>query len=179
MKSNYKNHRSSLPNASLGFLCFIIFISLSITACKKDAIPGQTNENVQAQTDEQLIVTWGKPDIVVHKGQSIQSAINKAKKGYTIFIDPGIYKEALLVDKPGIKLIGKVSANGDGVVIKNPGDEEYGISVTGNGEDFALAYVTVQNFTEYGVFLDSADNYIISHVKAIDNKEYGIFPVHC
>lgn len=179
MKHYHKNRKPGLLNSSIRLVCFIIFISFSITACKKDAEPQQTNKNVQAQTEEQLMVTWGKPDIVVHKGQSIQSAINKAKKGYTIFIEPGIYKEALLVDKPGIKLIGKVSISGDEVVIKNSGNEEDGIKVTDNGDGFVLANVTVMNFLENGVFLEYADNYIISHVKAINNKQYGIFPFHC
>jgi len=178
MKHNLKR-KTNLLISSIQFLCLVIFTSLLMPACQKDAEPlQQTDETAQAQSDEQLIAKWGAPSFVVHKGESIQSAIDKAKQGSTIFIEPGIYKEALVVDKPNIKLIGKVSLTGNEVVIKNPGDEEYGISVTPNGDGFVLATVAVQNFEEYGVYLDSADNYIISHVKAINNKDYGIFPVH-
>lgn len=179
MKNKYKSSKSNLLSSFIQFLCLIIFTSLLMTACKKDAEPLQTNESLQAQSDEQLIAKWGAPSIVVHKGQSIQAAIDKAKQGATIYIEPGIYKETLVVDKPGIKLIGKVLLTGEEVVIKNPGDEEDGIKVLGNGDGFVLANVTVRNFLDNGVFLVNADNYIISHVKAINNKEYGIFPVHC
>ena len=176
---NKHNGKSNLLHSSVRFLYFIIFISLLMPACKKDAESLQTNENVQAQSDEQLTAKWGAPNIVVHKGQSIQSAINKAKPGSVIFIEPGIYKEALVVDKPNIKLIGKVSLTGEEVVIKNPGNAENGIRVTGNGDGFALANVTVRNFLNNGVFLVNADNYVISHVKAINNKEFGIYPMQC
>lgn len=95
-----------------------------------------------------------------------------------ILIEPGVYKETIVVDKPGIKLIGKFSFS-NAVVIQNPGEENNGIKVSGNGDGFVLANVTVKGFERNGVFLDSADNYIISHVTAIDNEYYGIFPVHC
>jgi parallel beta-helix repeat protein len=175
---NKKQGKLNLLNSSIQFLSFIIFALLLIPACKKDTEPVSTNENAQAQSDEQLTTKWGAPNIIVHKGESIQAAVNKAKNGNTIFIEPGIYKEAIVVDKPGIKLIGKISINGDEVVIKNPGDEDNGIKVTGNGDGFVLANITVRDFEENGVFLDSADNYVITHVKAINNKDYGIFPVH-
>lgn len=43
----------------------------------------------------------------VKEGQSIQAAINKAKPGDTIYVEKGVYKEHLTVDKSDIKLIGK------------------------------------------------------------------------
>jgi parallel beta-helix repeat protein len=151
---------------------------LLFTGCKKDTEPTQFRQDAQSQTPEQLMAKWGTPNIIVHKGESIQAAIDTAKKGSTIFIEPGIYKEALLINKPGIKLIGKLSLNDDAIVIKNPGEENNGVTVRGDGDGFILANVTVKGFERNGVFLDSADNYVISNVKAIDNEEYGIFPVH-
>lgn len=155
----------------------VLICSFSI-GCKKDVAPVQSQEDAQAQSQEQLTAKWGLPDIIVHNGESIQTAINKAKNGIVILIEPGIYKEALVVSKPGIKLIGKFSFQGDAVIIKNPGNEENGISVTDKGDGFALVNVTVKNFKVNGVYLDSVDNFTISAVKAIDNAAYGIFPVH-
>ncbi len=166
-----KNTKFYLPLCSLSIAALIFFNS-----CKKESAPVQSQ--LDAQSEDQLTAKWGKPDITVHNGESIQAAVDKAKKGTTIFIEPGIYKEAIVVSKPGIKLIGKISFKGDEVVIKNPGDEEDGISVTGQGDGFTLANVTVKNFEDNGVLLDSVDNFTISAVKSINNKEYGIFPVH-
>jgi parallel beta-helix repeat protein len=149
-----------------------------VTGCKKDMAPADAKTNAQTQSEDELTAKWGLPDIVVHKGESIQAAVDKAKSGMLILIEPGVYKETIVVDKPGIKLVGKFSFS-NAVVIKNPGEENNGIRVNGNGDGFVLANVTVEGFEHNGVFLDSADNYIISHVKAVDNEYYGIFPVHC
>jgi parallel beta-helix repeat protein len=158
---------------------WVIAITISfVTGCKKDMAPADSKINAQTQSEDELTAKWGLPDIVVHKGESIQAAVDKAKNGMLILIEPGIYKEAIVVNKPGIKLIGKFSFS-NAVVIKNPGEEKNGIRVRGNGDGFVLANVTVEGFESNGVFLDSADNYIISHVKAVDNEYYGIFPVHC
>ena len=42
----------------------------------------------------------------MHAGSSIQAAINTADAGSVIQVEPGIYKEAIVVDKPGIQIIG-------------------------------------------------------------------------
>jgi parallel beta-helix repeat protein len=166
-------------NSIINFLILTIFIFSLQTGCKKDSAPVQSRQDAQVQTNDQLIAKYGLPDIVVDKGSSIQDAVDKAKNGAIIFIEPGTYKESVTISKPGIKLIGKFSLNGNAVIIKNPGDEEDGISVTDNGDGFVLVNVTVRDFEENGVFLDSVDNFIISAVRAINDGEYGIFPVHC
>ena len=178
MKQLNKNSTFIFPKHVINYIIITAFIFSFSVGCKKDNAPVESQQNAKPQTDEQLVAKWGVPDIVVHSGTSIQAAIDKAKNGAIIFIEPGTYKEALMVDKPGIKLIGKFSLS-NGVVIKNPDEENNGIRVTGNGDGFVLANVTIKGFERNGIFLDSADNYIISHVTAVDNEYYGIFPVHC
>jgi len=179
LKSRFmkNNLQSVLLKSVTNPLIFTMLIFSVFIGCKKDDTSMQSQVDARAQED--LMAKWGPPNIIVHKGESIQAAVNKAKAGMTIFIEPGVYRETILVDKQGIKLIGKLKRIGDEVIIKNPGDEENGIEVTGNGDGFTLANVTIKEFSDNGVFLNGADNYVISHVKAINNKEYGIFPVHC
>jgi len=110
----------------------------------------------------------------VHAGSSIQAAVNTADDGSIILVEPGIYKEAIVLDKPGIQIIGLKN----GVVIENPGDEEDGITVNDNGDGFVLKNITIRDFKENGIILKNVDNFILSHVTAINNGEYGIFPVH-
>jgi parallel beta-helix repeat protein len=108
----------------------------------------------------------------VAPGGSIQAAIDAAAPGAIIQISAGTYHEALTVAKPHITLIGR----GD-VVIENPGDAEDGILVTDAGDGFTLANVTVGGFGENGVKLEHVDGFVLFKVRAVNNGEYGLFPV--
>ena len=120
---------------------------------------------------------FGRPDIIVHPGTSIQAAIDAAAPGAVIRIEPGTYAEALTVSKPGIKLVGSPGKAG-AVVIENPGDEEDGVTVTGAAAGFALVDVTVRGFEENGVVLTGVAGFLLSDVTAENDGEYGLFPVH-
>lgn len=54
------------------------------------------------------------PTIAVHPGDSIQAAIDHASPGATIKVAPGTYREYLVVDVDGVRLVG------DGAVLKPP-----------------------------------------------------------
>ncbi len=113
--------------------------------------------------------------ITVHPGDSIQAAVDAARPGGVIFIDPGTYLQTVTVAKPGIHLIGL--SGGGGVVIENPGNADNGITVAGKGQGFDLENVTVEGFTDNGVLLTGVQDFRLSHVTAVDNGEYGLFPV--
>ena len=118
----------------------------------------------------------------VHPGESIQATLDVAPAGSTIFIEPGTYTEAINVAKPGLHLIGLTGPEGSEPVIENPGSADTGITVaspspgsTLNG--FALENLVVRDFLENGVVLAGVNHFVISHVQAINNGEYGLFPV--
>ena len=117
--------------------------------------------------------------ITVKSGESIQAAVDKALPGQTIFIEPGVYLESVLVNKANITIVGLGGGHGERVIIKNPGDEDNGITVRDNGDGFVLKNVTVQDFEENGVFLVRVDGFELIKVITIDNGEYGLFPVRC
>ena len=154
-------------------LFWVVSLSLVVfTGCNKEA----TQSKEQAlQSGRSKDAGSAKAAITVHAGGSIQAAVDAAIPGSTIKIEPGTYLESITVNKTGIKLVG---TGEKAVIIKNPGDEEDGIVVNDAGDGFTLQNVTVKNFEENGVVLDSVDNFKISYVTAIDNGEYGIFPVH-
>jgi len=120
---------------------------------------------------------FGHPAIIVHAGGSIQAAIDAARPGAVIEIEPGTYAEGLHVDKPGLKLVGRRGRDGAGVVIENPANEEIGILVSSSADGFALVNVTVRGFEDDGVLLSAVDGFLLSGVSAVDNGEYGLFPV--
>jgi len=156
--------------------CFMTLIVLGIfllPACKKEMTP--INDDSLNLKTKAVSSVEKEHRITVHAGSSLQAAINIADAGSVIQVEPGIYKETIVVDKPGIQIIGARI----GVIIQNPGDEENGITVNDNGDGFVLKNVAIQNFKENGIILVRVDNFTISHVTAINNGEYGIFPVHC
>jgi len=157
----------------------IIFITaltaLFITACKKEIQPIALDN---PQTESSRAAQVARPDITVNAGGSIQAAVDAANPGDVIQIQPGTYKEAIVVNKTGIKLVG-LSIGVNGVIIENPGDEENGITVSSNGDGFELYNVTVKNFDENGIFMIRADNFALAHVTTINCGEYGLFPLFC
>ena len=159
----------------IAFAAMAFFIQL--TGCKKDLVPDEqkTSSSMELQTSAKK-----KADHTVSPGQSIQAAVDAAAPNSVIRILAGTYLQTVVVDKPGIEIIGDGS-----VIIENPGAENNGITVRGNGDGFILRNVTVKNFRRNGVFMIRADNFLLSHVIAIDNGavdiygEYGLYPIFC
>jgi pectin methylesterase-like acyl-CoA thioesterase len=60
-------------------------------------------------------------EIIVYWGSSIQDAVDAAENGTVIIIEPGVYKEAVTVNKKNITLIGLSGGKHEGVIIQNPG----------------------------------------------------------
>jgi len=131
----------------------------------------------------------------VHPGQSIQAAIDQAKPGDTIVVDPGVYSENLTITKDKLKLEGA----GMGETILQPGvvhpsvcvdpsdpSTVNGICVVGD-VDFATGApigdavkgtkidgFTIHGFPGFGVFFFHADNSSVTNTEAADNEGYGI-----
>jgi parallel beta-helix repeat protein len=154
----------------------IIFLS---SGCKKELVPDPNDGLSISAAIKNGIAGFGKPDYIVHKNGSIQAVVNSARPGSLIQIEPGTYAEAITVTQRGIRLVGLTSANGEGVIIQNPGNEETGITVQPGANGFSLINVTVKNFTENGVFLSHVDSFYIAHVNTVNNADYGLFPVFC
>lgn len=152
----------------------ILAVLFALFSCKKEIQPSLSDTQIDNMSKAQTM----KAAIVVNAGTSIQTAVDAAQPGDVIKIQPGTYKEDIVVNKPGIKMIGLTNGAAS-VIIDNPGDEENGITVQDNGDGFELYNVTVQNFEENGVILTHVDNFVLSHVTAIKNGEYGLFPIFC
>ncbi|MEO8763868.1 MAG: parallel beta-helix domain-containing protein [Ginsengibacter sp.] len=175
MKKLLQFSYSKFLSPKIGWLPVFAFVmTIALTGCKKNDPSPCHGSNPSNGKDK---------GIVVHKGGSIQAAVDAAVPGETIFIEGGTYNEAVVVNKPGIKLIGATCFAFEKVIIQNPGDSDNGITVRGekgtNLDGFVLKNVTVQNFEENGVFLVHVSNFTLSHVTTINNGEYGLFPVLC
>ncbi len=133
--------------------------------------------------------------IVVWPGQSIQAAVNRANPGDTVLVKRGVYHQSVLISKNRITLRGAGDFLG-GTVLKPPAsvpenlcntvfgptgvcifakkvDTETGAVIKAVHDDTVTAmYVT--GFQGNGVFGYGADDLRVTHVKAVDDGEYGI-----
>jgi parallel beta-helix repeat protein len=161
----------TFPQLRVCGLLAILFASVAFfTSCKKN-FPSPCHEDDSFHGK-------GKP-IIVHKGGSIQAAVDAAESGQVIIIEAGTYNESIVVNKADIQLIGSSCYGDDKVIIQNPGGADNGIKVNDAGDGFILRNVIVQNFKENGVLLSHVDNFLLSHVTAINDGAYGLFPVFC
>jgi len=128
-------------------LILISFSTCNDSYLEEPIIDDSVNEVSVQLNDVLSYLDYGSNIIIVQKGNSIQEAVNAARPGDMIFIEPGIYKETITVDKSNLKLIGAVNITGEAVIIENPGNEPYAVSMINES-----AYVSVSNiqFVNYG-----------------------------
>lgn len=143
-------------------------------------------------------------EIRVHPGESIQSAVDRAKPGDQVRVLPGIYHEhgrpcptdttkicAVVVSKNGISLIGE-SREDRPVVLENAGGQDTGIAIARKSAVGSQCLTTpaqrihgavvegflVRNFSGDGIFLMCVDDWTVAFNSTQNNATYGIFPSH-
>lgn len=103
-------------------LCFILAANCAKPDYEEltvsDPIADQKENNWVALLEELSF----ESSIIVGKESSLGQALNEARPGDALFIEPGIYEEALNVNKPGVKLFGLTGENGEKVILTNPGN---------------------------------------------------------
>jgi len=111
---------------------------------------------------------------LVHPDESIQAAVNAARPGTTVLLEPGVYHQSVRIGTPDLTLAGL-----GGAVLANPGRADDGIVVTPAGRGVTLANLTIRGFADNGVVLEAVHGLRISHVTATDDGDYGLFPIAC
>lgn len=143
-----------------------------LVGCESMGTPTETLPNSD-------LSRFGKPDIIVLPGNSIQEAVDQAAPGDRIFIRPGVYRETVTISKPGITLVGLGQRDGmHGIpVIENPGGADDGIKVTSAATGVEIANLVVRGFEENGIYLRGVAGFALRDIVAVDNGEYGLFPI--
>ncbi len=108
---------------------------------------------------------------------TIQKAVDAAKGGELILLSPGVYKEAVVVEKDNLVIRG---LDRNKVIIDGEFTRDNGIKVLANG--VAVENLTARNHKSNGVFFtgdyDSKvvlNGYRVSYVTVYNNGDYGIY----
>ena len=117
--------------------------------------------------------------IEVQAGESIQAAVDRARAGDLVLVQPGVYHEAVVIDRAGVSLRG---VDRNTVVLDGQGELGNGILVMADG--VSVENLTVHHYTVNGVVFngvgESGDEqqltgFRIAYVTAYDNGLYGLY----
>ncbi|MEW9518079.1 right-handed parallel beta-helix repeat-containing protein [Streptomyces tubercidicus] len=117
---------------------------------------------------------------VVHAGESIQHAVNRARPGDTIIVRPGVYRESVQINKSRLRLIGaghKTVITPSGRRSQNAcGKSGNGICVVGKHRlrDVTIRSLTVRGFKKTGIWASRTDRLVVHHVTVRKNGVWGI-----
>jgi len=112
----------------------------------------------------------------VKPGQSIQAAVDQARPGDTIEVDPGVYKEQVLVDIDDLTLRGK--RQGDArAILDGAGDLTDAVIASGHG--FTIEGFGLRDYTSNGITVHGATKVIFRDLVVENTGLYGVYPVEC
>ena len=152
------------------------------------------NFNVGASPEER--VTRNPTTIVVKAGESIQTAVNTARNGDTIIIQPGIYKESIHIDLDDITLKGANTASPFEFAKTKPteaqtgtygvkgwpiieGNNELADGIVATGSNFHIEGLEFRNFKANGIQVQHASKPIFRDLLVNNSGLYGTYPVSC
>jgi plastocyanin len=113
-----------------------------------------------------------RPKLVVPKDfPTIQKAVNAAKPGSTIVIDPGTYFEAVKVTTPNLVIKGVDRFR---TVLNGHDKKGTGILVD-HAAHVTIKNLTVRNYKGNGLYWDHSNDYLATRIDAIKDRTYGVF----
>jgi parallel beta-helix repeat protein len=125
-----------------------------------------------------LLVACASPapaqSLRVRSGESIAAALELAKPGMVIEVEPGIYHEALVVDTPNITLRGIVRG-AERPVLDGRGALNDG--VIASGSPFTMTGFAVRHYKGNGVTTQGVDGVFLTDLVVDDTGLYGVYPV--
>jgi len=119
--------------------------------------------------------------ITVKAGESIQSAIERARPGDTIEVAPGVYSEEIIIDLNNITLRGLKSTDANGQLQRAvlDGKKQLSDAVIATGDNFLIEGFEVRDYIANGVQVQNANNVTFRDLVVANTGLYGTYPVSC
>jgi parallel beta-helix repeat protein len=118
----------------------------------------------------------GPRTLTVLAGGSIQSAVDRALPGDTIEVEPGTYRETVLVDVDRITLRGLVRGESRAIL---DGDGTRTDAVIASGHGFTIEGLALRNYTSNGITVQGATGVVFRDLVVESTGLYGVYPVEC
>lgn len=112
----------------------------------------------------------------VNPGQSIQAAVDRSEPGDRIEVRPGIYNETVMIDRPGITLVGLID-NGERAILDGQGTLSDAVQVS--GDEFLIEGFIIRNYVGNGVVANKAKDVGFRNLIVDNAGLYGLYPVEC
>ena len=116
--------------------------------------------------------------ITVKAGESIQSAVRRARAGDTIEVGPGVYHEMITVDIDNITLRGQAGTGGPARPVLD-GREKLSDAVIVTGNNFHIEGFDVRDYTANGIVVQNAHAPVFRDLVIDKTGLYGVYPVSC
>lgn len=126
----------------------------------------------------------GSDTHVVHPGESIQAAVDAARPGDTVVVAPGVYRESVLVTKPGLTLRGAgretvlLPAAATTRAANTCATAGNGICVLGTASetlaDVRIRSLTLSGHKNHGIWASRTDALRVTNVVSEKNGIWGI-----
>jgi parallel beta-helix repeat protein len=114
--------------------------------------------------------------LVVKPGESIQAAVDQARPGDTIEVEPGRYREQVLVDIDDVTLRGRRRGEERAVL---DGEGELTDAVIASGHGFTIEGFGLRNYTSNGITAHGATKVAFKDLVIENTGLYGVYPVEC
>ncbi len=113
--------------------------------------------------------------LVVQAGESVQTAVDRARPGDTIEIPYGIYHERVVIDINNITLVGIPNDAGEWPIFDGEGVLTEAVIASGNS--FTVGNLHVRNYTDNGVLVEGVTGVHFHDIFAENVGTYGVYPV--
>lgn len=115
-----------------------------------------------------------RPRLVVPSDYpTIQQAVDVAEPGSTVVIQPGTYRESVIVATPGLVIRGVDRFRS---VLHGDDSQDNGVVVEGVS-NVRVKNLTVRNYLHNGILLNDVTGYVLSGIDSIKNRTFGIHAV--
>ncbi|MBK8902150.1 MAG: right-handed parallel beta-helix repeat-containing protein [Anaerolineaceae bacterium] len=113
--------------------------------------------------------------IVVQEGESVQTAVDRARPGDIIEVPYGIYHERVVIDINDITLRGIPNEAGEWPIFDGEGVRTEAVIASGN--NFTVGNLHVRNYTDNGVLVEGVTGVHFHDIFAENVGTYGVYPV--